>query len=132
MGDSGWRHVQGQAEGDVLENIVNALADLILGPQIKAQRLNGSPDGNTWNLGNTTVGAADYGRFTGADGKTYSGRDAFYAKLKADHRQARLTKPRSPASSCSRRAPSTSPAPPAPTTSPMPRSPASAPSYSSR
>ncbi len=39
---------QGQAEGDVLENVVNALADFILGPQGSAQRLAGSAAGNTW------------------------------------------------------------------------------------
>ncbi|MBL8489104.1 MAG: hypothetical protein JNK22_18720, partial [Rhodocyclaceae bacterium] len=38
---------QGQAEGDVLENVVNALADLTLGPGHYAP-LKGSPDGNTW------------------------------------------------------------------------------------
>ena len=75
---------QGQAEGDVLENVVNALADLILGPQAKADRLSGSAEGNTWaNLGETNPDASDYGNFTGADGKTYSGREALYAKLKA-------------------------------------------------
>lgn len=35
---------QGKAEGDVLENVVNVLADLVLGPQAKANRLNGNPD----------------------------------------------------------------------------------------
>ncbi len=64
---------QGNAEGDVLENVVNALADLILGPQVKARRLNGSPVGNTWwDWENSTVGDT-----------LYSGRDAFYAKLNA-------------------------------------------------
>jgi hypothetical protein len=43
-GDLAIGSTQGQAEGDVLENVVNALADLILGPQVKNQRLNGSPD----------------------------------------------------------------------------------------
>ena len=38
----------GKAEGDVLENVVNALSDLILGPQARDQRLKGSTDGNTW------------------------------------------------------------------------------------
>jgi hypothetical protein len=40
--DTGERD-QGQAEGDVLENVLNALADLILGPR-KGERL----EGNTW------------------------------------------------------------------------------------
>jgi hypothetical protein len=57
--NASWRKAQpdsaqGKAEGDVLESVVNALADLILGPQAKAQRLNGSPDGNTWAVVNTT------------------------------------------------------------------------------
>ena len=62
---------QGKAEGDVLENVVNALADLCLGPQVPAARLNGSPDGNTW------------WSTTNLPSSTYTGRDAFYAKLKA-------------------------------------------------
>ena len=65
---------QGQAEGDVLENVVNALADLFLGPQQKEDRLNGSPDGNTW--------ARTDASFTTPDGKTYTGREALYEKLK--------------------------------------------------
>jgi Ca2+-binding RTX toxin-like protein len=78
--NASWRKAQpdsaqGKAEGDVLESVVNALADLILGPQAKAQRLNGSPDGNTWAVVNTT----DFQ----AAGLPYTGRDAFYAKLKA-------------------------------------------------
>ncbi|MBI3093245.1 MAG: hypothetical protein HYY97_00060 [Rhodocyclales bacterium] len=64
---------QGQAEGDVLENIVNALADLFLGPQAQAQRLNGSPDGNTWWSTTDTVVGQD----------AYTGRDKLYATLKA-------------------------------------------------
>lgn len=39
---------QGQAEGDVLENVVNALADLCLGPDPNRVPLKGSLDGNTW------------------------------------------------------------------------------------
>lgn len=58
---------QGKAEGDVLENVVNALADLILGPQPKTNRIYGNPDGNTW------ASVPDIG--------TYSGRDSFYKKL---------------------------------------------------
>jgi len=57
---------RGKAEGDVLENVLNALADLTLGP---AQlRLKGSADGNTW-----------WQTTPGADGST--GRNAFYALL---------------------------------------------------
>lgn len=63
---------QGQAEGDVLENVVNALAALILGPQARADRLNGNPIGNTWwDTASTITGET-----------TYGGRDALYAKLK--------------------------------------------------
>lgn len=41
---------QGKAEGDVLENMVNGLAD-ILGLQWRgADRLKGSPEGNTWAI----------------------------------------------------------------------------------
>lgn len=58
---------QGQAEGDVLENVVNALADLFLGPQ--DQRLNGSPQGNTW--------------WSTGDIDLYTGRDKLHAMLKA-------------------------------------------------
>jgi|APLak6261671648_1056085.scaffolds.fasta_scaffold01641_2 pimeloyl-ACP methyl ester carboxylesterase len=64
---------QGQAEGDVLENVVNALADLILGPQLKTDRLNGSAEGNTWwDTQNKIVGDT-----------TYTGRDKLYEKLDA-------------------------------------------------
>jgi Ca2+-binding RTX toxin-like protein len=74
---------QGIAEGDVLENVVNALADLVLGPQTKDKRLAGSAEGNTWaNVGKTDPNGAGYGTFPGGDGKTYSGREALYAKLK--------------------------------------------------
>jgi len=65
---------QGKAEGDVLENVVNALADLFLGPQPKANRLNGSPDGNTWAKTDAT--------FTSPDGQTYTGREALHQRLK--------------------------------------------------
>ncbi|TMQ75131.1 calcium-binding protein [Candidatus Accumulibacter phosphatis] len=58
---------QGKAEGDVLETVVNALADLLLGPQPHALRLQGSLDGNTFAK-------------TGNIGR-YSGRDALYARL---------------------------------------------------
>ncbi|HNF92980.1 MAG TPA: hypothetical protein PKZ67_12360, partial [Accumulibacter sp.] len=58
---------QGKAEGDVLENVVNALADTLLGPHGNTDRLNGSPEGNTWWI-------------TGSTG-SYSGREALYAKL---------------------------------------------------
>lgn len=40
---------QGKAEGDVLENVVNALGDLVLGPRkASVPLLKGNPDGNTW------------------------------------------------------------------------------------
>ncbi|MBN8476933.1 hypothetical protein [Sulfuritalea sp.] len=75
--NASWRKVesnggQGKAEGDVLENTVNALADLILGPQKKADRLNGNLNGNTWaDTADTTVG-----------GRNYAGRDGLHAKLR--------------------------------------------------
>ncbi len=64
---------QGKAEGDVLEYVVNALADLILGPaQLPA--LKGSLDGNTWaKLDQQLIGAGITG---------YSGRDALANRLK--------------------------------------------------
>ncbi|WP_310449473.1 hypothetical protein [Sulfuritalea sp.] len=68
-GDLSIGNSQGQAEGDVLENVVNALADLFLGPQTKANRLNGNPDGNTW--------------WSTSDSGGYSGRDKLYATLNA-------------------------------------------------
>jgi Ca2+-binding RTX toxin-like protein len=58
---------QGLAQGDVLENAVNALADLILGPQTKDKRLNGNPEGNSW-------AKVD-------DVEIYTGREKLYAKL---------------------------------------------------
>ncbi len=61
--------MQGKAEGDVLETVVNALADLLLGSQPHDQRLQGSLDGNTFS------------RTDNID--RYAGRDALYAKLDA-------------------------------------------------
>jgi len=58
---------QGKSEGDLLENLVNALADTVLGPQDKATRLKGNTEGGTW------------ARTKDEDG--YSGRDRFYAVL---------------------------------------------------
>jgi Ca2+-binding RTX toxin-like protein len=58
---------QGKAEGDVLENMLNSLAYLALGPG-EFTPLKGSPDGGTW------------AEITGPAG--YSGRDDFYALLK--------------------------------------------------
>ncbi len=57
---------QGKAEGDVLENVVNALADLALGPG-NGKRLKGSPLGGSW------AEAKD------KDG--YTGRESLYALL---------------------------------------------------
>lgn len=60
---------QGKAEGDVLENVLNALADLVLGPTVaSSNRLKGSPIGGTW------------AEPTSKDG--YTGREAFYSLLK--------------------------------------------------
>jgi Ca2+-binding RTX toxin-like protein len=58
---------QGKAEGDVMENVVNALADLAL-PSTHT-RLKGSPDGGTWYLTDSPTG--------------YTGRDALYEVLAA-------------------------------------------------
>jgi Ca2+-binding RTX toxin-like protein len=76
--EASWRKAekdsgQGKAEGDVLENTVNALADLVLGPQKKTDRLNGCPDGNTW------ASTADIP----TNENTYTGRNAFYKRLNA-------------------------------------------------
>ena len=57
---------QGKAEGNVLENVVNSLADLLLGPAYTPQ-LEGSPNGNTW--------------FSVEDIAGYTGRDKFYQVL---------------------------------------------------
>ena len=65
-GSNGGANAQGQAEGDVLENVVNALADLTLGPGHYTP-LKGSPDGNTWASIDNPPG--------------YSGREDFYALL---------------------------------------------------
>jgi Ca2+-binding RTX toxin-like protein len=58
---------QGKAEGDVLENVVNALADLTLGPNHVILR--GSPDGGTW---------ANIDDFNG-----YTGRASLHALLQS-------------------------------------------------
>lgn len=58
---------QGKAEGDVLENMLNALADLVLGPG-NGTRLKGSPDGGTWANPDNKDG--------------YTGRNTFYTLLK--------------------------------------------------
>ncbi|MGK6306992.1 calcium-binding protein [Variovorax sp. DT-64] len=65
-GDAVFGGSQGRAEGDVLERVLNALADLALGPASQ-QRLKGSPDGNTWHKVEDPAG--------------YSGRDKFYSVL---------------------------------------------------
>nr|WP_295784969.1 putative Ig domain-containing protein [Rhodoferax sp.] len=62
---------QGKAQGDVLENTLNALADLVLGPvYANQQRLKGSPSGGTWASTTDPAGG-------------YTGRDKFYALLKS-------------------------------------------------
>jgi RTX calcium-binding nonapeptide repeat (4 copies) len=55
--ENGSSSSQGKAEGDVLENLLNAVVDLVLGPDHK--RLKGSPDGNTW------AKMDDFGDYTG-------------------------------------------------------------------
>jgi VCBS repeat-containing protein len=61
---------QGKCEGDVLENIVNALADMLLGPG--SGTLKGDPIGNSW------WSIADIPENNGIK---YTGRNSFYAKL---------------------------------------------------
>lgn len=68
----GGANSQGKAEGDVLENLVNGLLALVVGPvQAKDQELKGSLDGNTWwqiNKGTDSAG-------------TYTGREALHQAL---------------------------------------------------
>ena len=59
----------GKAEGDVLENILNAMADTLGLNWQQDQRLKGNPNGNTWH--------------ETSDKDGYSGRDTFYTKLRA-------------------------------------------------
>ena len=59
---AGFNNNQGKAEGDVLENFVNAIADLALGPN-RPEKLLGSPEGNTWSIVDDENG--------------YTGRDSF-------------------------------------------------------
>lgn len=73
--DTDWTSIgtdsdQGEAEGDVLENMVNALAQMILGDQAASVKLNGNPAGNTWHL----IGTEDTA--------PYTDREALYAALK--------------------------------------------------
>ncbi|UOD30684.1 putative Ig domain-containing protein [Massilia violaceinigra] len=63
---------QGLAEGDVLENVVNALAGMFLGPE-KSRQLVASADGNTWAKP----------AFDGKNEAGYTGRDRFYEVLYA-------------------------------------------------
>ena len=62
---------QGKAEGDVLENVVNALGYMLLGASA-GKTLKGSPDGNTW---------ARFDDDFPANTNGYTGRDSFFAKL---------------------------------------------------
>jgi Ca2+-binding RTX toxin-like protein len=65
----------GKAEGDVLENIANALAGMVLPPDdAKKLHLKGSPDGNTW-------AKVDWDPAKNPEG--YTGRDALYKSLTA-------------------------------------------------
>ena len=73
--DTDWTSIgadsdQGEAEGDVLENMVNALAQMFLGDQAESVKLNGNPAGNTWHLIEDAK-----------DGVPYTGREALYAAL---------------------------------------------------
>lgn len=65
---AGFNSNQGKAEGDVLENFVNAIADLALGPN-RSEKLLGSPEGNTWSIVDDENG--------------YTGRDSFSNTLEA-------------------------------------------------
>lgn len=58
---------QGKAEGDLLEQMVNALADMVLGPEDRATQLKGNPNGGTW------------ARTKDQDG--FTGRDKFFSAL---------------------------------------------------
>ena len=60
---------QGTAEGDVLENVLNALASQLFGMKPGAfSRLNGDPGGNTWARVE--------------DSENYTGRESFYGLIK--------------------------------------------------
>ena len=66
---------QGQAEGDPLENVLNALGTLVLGPDAW-NVLRGDPSGNTWaNIQDATHADGD-GQWV-----TFSGRESFYKRL---------------------------------------------------
>ncbi|MFO1412641.1 MAG: calcium-binding protein [Burkholderiales bacterium] len=62
---------QGEAEGDVLENVVNALSRTVLG-SAGINPLSGSPEGNTWAKLDAEL-----------TGTKYTGRDSLHAQLKA-------------------------------------------------
>lgn len=59
---------QGSAEGDALDNVVNAMAHLFLGNEGQYDSLNGSPHGGTW------AELSDFSR----DRKQFTGRESFY------------------------------------------------------
>ncbi|MBK8525123.1 MAG: hypothetical protein IPL58_14475 [Betaproteobacteria bacterium] len=65
---------QGKAEGDALENTLNALGTLLLGPE-QWNALRGDPEGNTWARMN------DLSRGNGEEAAVYSGRESFYNAL---------------------------------------------------
>lgn len=76
--DTDWTSIgsendQGLAEGDVLENVVNALAQFCLGTGANSYRLNGNPNGGTWAKVWAEVDSNN----------PYTGREALYAALKA-------------------------------------------------
>ncbi|MDK2125821.1 calcium-binding protein, partial [Parachitinimonas caeni] len=60
---------QGRAEGDVLENTLNALAAYLLGPEAMGKPLKGNPKGGTWAKTETPAG------------EPYSNREDFYKLL---------------------------------------------------
>ncbi len=65
---------QGKSEGDALENVVNALGRLFVGPEAW-EALYGDPEGNTW------ARMEDASRGNGEEVVVYSGRNTFYKNL---------------------------------------------------
>jgi Ca2+-binding RTX toxin-like protein len=75
---------QGKSEGDALENVLNALGTLLLGPEAW-KTLRGDPEGNTW------ARMDDISRGNGEEAAVYSGRESFYNALDALQKAAAFT-----------------------------------------